>query len=390
MRQKRNYLTKIFYILVPLIITIIVFNSIPTPALEITGIDFIGSAVLPKNLSFQNTIVGGLSGITYDAKNDLYYAISDDRSQKSPARFYTLKINLTQGKLQNKDVSIVGVTTLLNEQNKTFSPGTIDTEGIALTDKSTVYISSEGDVASQVNPFIKEFALATGKEIRNLPIPEKFLPDQDGKKGVRNNLVFESLTVTPDNRTLFTATENALVQDGAEAKPGTSSPSRVLQYNLLTNQPEKEFLYPTEAVKPLINLQNRYTTGIPDLLALDNQGHFLSIERAFTGLGFYIALFQVDFSNATDISSIESLLTTDRKDIKPVQKKLLLDLRTLDVLLDNTEGLTLGAKLPDGGRSLILVSDNNFNNLQRTQILAFKLKTENPLIRLLRRLSPQR
>jgi hypothetical protein len=63
-------------------------------------------------------------------------------------------------------------------------------------------------------------------------------------------------------------------------------------------------------------------------------------------------------------------------------------LRTLDVLLDNIEGLTLGPKLLDGQQSLILVSDNNFNSLQRTQILAFKMKIETPVSRLLRRLLP--
>ena len=69
-----------------------------------------------------------------------------------------------------------------------------------------------------------------------------------------------------------------------------------------------------------------------------------------------------------------------------MEKKLLLDLRNLDVLLDNIEGLTLGGKLPNGDQSLILISDNNFRGLQQTQILAFKLKPEPPLTRLLRRL----
>nr|WP_287518200.1 esterase-like activity of phytase family protein [Okeania sp. SIO2C2] len=35
------------------------------------------------------------------------------------------------------------------------------------------------------------------------------------------------------------------------------------------------------------------------------------------------------------------------------------------------EGITFGPKLADGQRSLILVSDNNFNPLQITQILIF-------------------
>jgi hypothetical protein len=146
-------------------------------------------------------------------------------------------------------------------------------------------------------------------------------------------------------------------------------------------------LYKTEAVKPLINLTGKYAQGLPDLHAIDNQGHFISIERAFTGLGFGISLFQVSLEGATDISNINSLLDTGINGIKPVQKKLLLDLRKLDVLLDNIEGLTLGSKLGDGQPSLILVSDNNFQSIQRTQFLAFKLKTESSLQRLLRRLN---
>ena len=137
-----------------------------------------------------------------------------------------------------------------------------------------------------------------------------------------------------------------------------------------------------------MNLTGKFASGLPDLVALDNQGHFLSLERSFTGLGFAISLFQVSLEGADDIHKIDSLLAVDSKNIKPVQKKLLLDLRKLDVLLDNIEGLTLGPKLADGQQSLILISDNNFLSLQRTQILAFKIKIETPLIRLLRRLLP--
>ncbi|MGJ5674685.1 MAG: esterase-like activity of phytase family protein [Nostochopsis sp.] len=362
------------------------FSNFRTSAVEIADIKFIGSATLPKGFLFQKTEVGGLSGITYDPTNNLYYAISDDRSNKAAARFYTLKINLSKGSLQDGGVTIAGVTPLINESGKNFGAGSIDTEGIALTSKSTVFISSEGDANQLIKPFIKEFSLSSGSELRTLPIPNKFLPEKSGKQGIRNNLAFESLTITPDENNLFTATENALIQDGSEAKLNISSPCRILQYNLLTNQPEKEFLYQTEAIAPFFNLSRKFASGIPDLVALDNQGHFLSLERSFTGLGFYIALFQVSLEGATDIHNINSLLASSSPNIKPVEKKLLFDLRKLDVFLDNVEGLTLGPKLPNGQRSLILVSDNNFNSLQRTQFLAFELKIESPLIRLLRRL----
>ncbi|RAM52943.1 MAG: hypothetical protein C6Y22_03930 [Hapalosiphonaceae cyanobacterium JJU2] len=377
---------KFILFFIAIFIISILLSNFRTSAVEIADIKFIGSATLPKGLFFQKTEVGGLSGITYDTKNDLYYAISDDRSNKAAARFYTLKINLSQGSLKDNDVTIVGVTPLINEAGKNFGAGSIDTEGIALTSKSTVFISSEGDANQVINPFIKEFSLFSGKELITLPIPNKFLPDKSGKTGIRNNLAFESLTITPNENNLFTATENALIQDGSEAKPNTSSPCRILQYNLLTNQPEKEYLYQTEAIAPFFNISRKFASGIPDLIALDNQGHFLSLERSFTGLGFYIALFQVSLEGATDIHNINNLLASSSPNIKPVQKKLLFDLRKLDVYLDNIEGITLGPKLPNGQRSLILVSDNNFNSLQRTQFLAFEFKIESPLIRLLRRL----
>ncbi|MDZ8081108.1 MAG: esterase-like activity of phytase family protein [Nostoc sp. DcaGUA01] len=379
---------RVIYFFIPIVIISLFFTNLPSSAADITSIKFIGEVTLPKNLTLQKTEVGGLSGITYDAKNNLYYAISDDRGQKANTRFYTLKIDLSKGYLQKNGVAVVNVTTLLNRSEEKFPPSQTDTEGIALTNKGTVFISSEGDVGKLINPFIKEFSLSSGKEITTLPIPNKFLPDKNGQQGIRNNLAFESLTITPDEKYLFTATENALIQDGSAAKPKIGSPCRILQYNLLSNQPEQEFLYQTEPVAQFLNLTGKFASGLPDLFALDNQGHLLSLERSFTGLGFAVSLFQVSLEGADDLHNINSLLAVDSKNIKPVQKKLLLDLRTLDVVLDNIEGLTLGPKLPDGERSLILISDNNFNSLQRTKILAFKIKIETPLIRLLRRLLP--
>ncbi|MBD2167528.1 esterase-like activity of phytase family protein [Calothrix membranacea FACHB-236] len=378
---------RIIYFTIPLLIISFFASNLASAAVTVSNIEFIGEATIPKGLAVQNTLVGGLSGITYDAKNNIYYAISDDRGNKASARFYTLKIDLSQGSLKNNGVAIVGVSTLLNESGEKFAPGTSDTEGIAFTNKKTVFISSEGDSGELTNPFIKEFSLSNGQAIATLPIPNKFLPDKNSQSGIRNNLAFESLTITPDKNTLFMATENALIQDGPAAQPNISTPCRILQYSLLSKQLEKEFLYSTEPISPFLNFTGKFASGLPDLVALDNQGTFLTLERSFTGVGFAVLLFQVSLAGADDIHNIDSLLNVNQK-IKPVQKKLLLDLRGLDVLLDNIEGLTLGPILPDGQRALILVSDNNFNAIQRTQILAFKLKIESPLIRLLRRLIP--
>jgi len=45
----------------------------------------------------------------------------------------------------------------------------------------------------------------------------------------------------------------------------------------------------------------------------------------------------------------------------------------LGIYTDNIEGVTLGPLLPNGHRTLIFVSDNNFVGLEKTQLLLFEI-----------------
>jgi hypothetical protein len=55
-------------------------------------------------------------------------------------------------------------------------------------------------------------------------------------------------------------------------------------------------------------------------------------------------------------------------------KRLVLDVATTGIRrVDNIEGMTFGPKLPNGNRSLIMVSDDNFGNTQISQFLAFEV-----------------
>jgi hypothetical protein len=363
----------------------------PVEAFTITGVDYLGQSLFPTDTFFQGTQLGGLSGITYDPSKNVYYSISDDRSQINPARFYTLQIDLSDGLLTQGEVTPVGVTTLQTLSGLPFAPLSLDPEGIALTSNGTVFISSEGEVnlaqGRVTNPFVNEFSLATGQQINTLPVPNKFLPNPPSS-GIRNNLAFESLTITPDQRYLFTATENALTQDGPAAALSTGSPSRILKYDLTTGQPVAEFLYTTDPVALPPNPANAFNTnGLVDLLALDDTGnHFLALERSFStgasgtpgNTGNTIKLYEVSLDGATDISNIDSLTTAGTGSIIPAQKNLLLDFTTLGIPIDNIEGLTFGPTLADGNQSLIVVSDNNFSQTQFTQVLAFSVQSASP------------
>jgi hypothetical protein len=348
------------------------------------SIEYVGEYQLPNGLQVKNTPVGGLSGLTYDRQRDLFYAISDDRGEKAPARFYTLKLDLDTKNVQQiefQKVNITDVTLLKNTKGETYPPRETDTEAIALTPQSSIFVSSEGDRLKNIPPFINEFDLKTGQVKQALPIPQRYLPDLEGKRGVQNNLAFEGMTLSPtgtlpakgEAMRLFAATESSLMQDKEISKvdkegkiPG--SKNRWLHY-LLSDRPEiiSEHLYQLDS-PPLGAIEH----GLPEIQAIDTSGHFLTLERSFGLTGFRVKLFQATMGGATDTSKIISFKGNNT--IQPIQKQLVFDLKQLDIYIDNIEGMALGKRLPDGSQTLLLVSDNNFSKRQVSQFLLFKLR----------------
>ncbi len=340
-----------------------------------TSLEFLGEYRIPNNFKMDGVPVGGLSGLTYDRQQGVFYAVSDDRSNKGPARFYTLKVNLDK-KSQLKDVKVLKSTSLKGADGKTYPSGTIDPEAIALSPRSTVFIASEGDRGMGVPPMIGEFDLASGQLKQQIKLPDRYLPDIVGKKGIQGNLAFESLTIASsgaatDPLYVFTGTESALIQDQqkiTEDQPVEAIKIRWLQY-LVSEQtgPLAEYAYHLE-FPPLGSIEH----GLSEIQALDNGGHFLSLERSLSLLGFKIRVFQAVTGGATDVSRIDSLVGNRAN---PVSKKLVLDLADLKIGLDNIEGMAIGPPLPGGGNMLLMVSDNNFQRLQVTQVLLFRLRS---------------
>jgi len=207
------------------------------------SVDFLGEYRLSAQ-EFNGAPVGGLSGLAYDRQRDRFYALSDDRSNFGPARFYTLKLNLDRSDAAHPrigSVEIEAVTPLLDEAGEPLAAGTVDPEAIALTPRQTVYIASEGVPSQGIPPFIDEFDLETGRRKSRLRIPERYLPPvaDEPPHGVQENLGFESLTPDPsalgtagylEPFRLFTATESALIQDLEAGPPGELPPLRLLHY----------------------------------------------------------------------------------------------------------------------------------------------------------------
>lgn len=339
---------------------------------SVAEVEFLGQVTFPTATDFQGTRVGGLSGITYDAKAGRYYAISDDRSEFNAARFYTLDVDLDDGALDAGDVDLEQVTTLRDPAGNAFAAKGVDPEGIAVTGKGTVLVSSEGDATAGIAPFVNAFSIATGRQTRALPVDDKFLPTPEA--GVRNNLAFESLTITPERRFAFTATENALLQDGPPAGLDQETVSRIVKYDLVTGRSVGEFAYVADAVAaPPVPAGAFATNGLVDLLAIDNADTLLAVERSFSvGVGNSIKLYEATVQGAVKVDGLDAL---DGLEPDPAaDKRLVLDLADLGIALDNVEGITFGPKLADGRQSMILVSDDNFSATQVTQVLAFAVE----------------
>jgi hypothetical protein len=344
----------------------------PATATAAPTLEFLGEEILPTGLQFEGTEVGGLSSIAYDADADRYYVISDDQSVIDPARYYTFALDVADGNLDPGDAVVADVTTLLDAAGLPFAAASFDPEGLALTRRDELVITSEGIASRLIPPWVRLFGL-DGHQLVDLSVPLAFIPDAVPQtRGVRQNLGFESgTTVGPF---FLTGSEGALVQDGPAAGLGVPSPARLLRYNLKSGKPDRQYLYWTEPIaEPPVPPTAFAVNGLVELLALDKRS-YLAMERSFSvgapGTGNTIKLFSVELSGAQNVNGRESL-AGQLGAIEPVRKTLLLDLDELGIPLDNVEGMTFGPDLGDGRRSLVLVSDNNFAPAQFTQFLLF-------------------
>jgi hypothetical protein len=332
--------------------------AVPAPALATRPGDlrFLGQAIVPTGTEFRGTTVGGLSSITYDERRGVFYALSDDPSQFQPVRYYTVGLDLRDGRLSDGDVRLQDVTTLLAPDGQPYAPFSLDPEGFVLTKDRELILTSEGIANSLIDPFVRRYSLG-GSFLGSLPVPRAFLPTADRSSGVRQNLGFESAGVPPHGPFLFTATENALFQDGPAATIANGSPARILRYNLRSGRLDRQWFYETDPVaQPPFPAGQFSVNGIVELLPLNNE-FLIAMERSFSvgapGTGNTIKLYGVALRGTT------------------AHKTLLLNLDVLGIPLDNVEGLTFGPRLRDGRQSVVLVSDNNFAATQFTQFLAF-------------------
>lgn len=338
---------------------------------------------IPYDFRFKETTVGGLSGIDYDAGTHSFYTISDDRSDRQPARYYRFSVSYTEKKIDT--VIFLEAVSLLQPNGKTYpsvkenpllAP---DPEAIRYHPKTKELVwTSEGERWVTAKDSILQdpaihFITTTGKHIRTLELPAG-LRMQKTENGPRRNGVLEGACFSGDYKQLFVSLEEPRHEDGPQAALiSVDGWVRMYVFNTADGKNTAQYAYKTDPVAHAPDPPGSFmVNGIPDILYAGND-KLLVMERSFsTGRqACTIKLFEVDLRTAEDIKEIPSL--TRQPPQKPLQKKLLLNLDELGIYTDNVEGMSFGPTMPNGKKTLWMIADNNFSPVEKTQLFLFEV-----------------
>ena len=202
----------------------------------VTPIQYLGQTDLPHAARFMDTAIGGFSGISYDGQQRQYYVISDDNSKLGSARFYTVRLSVSDKGVD--EIQLVATPPLQDRPRQVFGTATShtqavppDPEGIAFdARRQRLYWSSEGafepartgEPAIVLDPWVRIAGL-DGSYLGEFTMPPGFNMSVAGDSGPRPNKSLEGLTMSPDGRFLFAAMEDPRYEDGP--KPGPRSRS---------------------------------------------------------------------------------------------------------------------------------------------------------------------
>lgn len=306
---------------------------------------YLDQVTIPHGKTFDGTVIGGLSAISYHPGEDRYYVLSDDKAEHGPVRFYTVDLPLVDNKFG--EAGFTGMQPLAGA-------GAADAEGLAVdARRGRLYWSTEGgrpdgDGAPVQQPWLRIAGL-DGSALGEFALPPNFVVSPTADRGIRANNGLEGLALSPGGGSLFAGLEEPLYEDPPAL-------TRITEFDVEARKPVAQYAYRLEPAPA------GRSNGLSGLVAL-SETTLLTIERA-GGPGPTIRLFRAEIGAATDTLGAEVLPA----DVVPMTKTLVADLSAAGgpVPLDNIEGITLG---PD--KSVVLVSDDNFNPAQVTQFLLF-------------------
>lgn len=337
-------------------------------------VSFLDDFIISEDLEIGGTRVGGLSGIDY--YNGQYFLVADHPGNP---RFYRAEININERRIDT--VIMSEVIELKRESSDFLKNHTLDLEAIRFDPElGNFVLTSEGSILSGKDPSVFHIT-PSGEYVSHYNLPGYF--KTSGEQQPRHNGVFEGLAISYDKKGYWVGMELPLKKDGSKAKLfPTKSPIRITHFSK-KGEATKQFVMQLEGITKIPWLYFA-VNGLTELLEYAPD-RFLVLERAFSAghgsNGNTVRIFDVDARNATNTLAANNLrkiaYTAAKKtlvfDFKSIRKEL------KEQIIDNLEAITFGPDLPNGNKTLLLASDNNFNSLgkQISQIILMELTIKN-------------
>ncbi|MEJ4098763.1 esterase-like activity of phytase family protein [Corynebacterium mastitidis] len=326
------------------------------PSQYLGAVDLSGAPLPPDVADALGPSVpfGGISGLERVGTEE-YVALSDDSAQHGPARAYRMTIPSDPSSDQRP--AVTGATILHDPSGQPYAPQAVDPESVRRLPGGDFAWTSEG--WAKDGDFRSPAVIlsdASGAEIKRLSVPAYHAPDPAGTRGVRHNKAAEGLAVLGED-TLITANEGALVQDGPMNSEERGMRVRLTHYSVSTGQPLAE--YPLEVGALYPGARDR---GVSEIIA-GGDGSLYIIERGYVaGQGNRGEIYRVTLDGATNVLGKEALDGSET----PARKELVFDFASLPEHPNNIEALAWAPRLADGRAQLLVASDDNFSDTQRT------------------------
>lgn len=305
-----------------------------------------------------------MSGISWCGSNATFYVVRDGGATVSNGCFVHVMSPALSPRGRMTATPHMGKGVLLK--------GAHDAEGVARDPLTgTIWVSDEYDTS--IREYDPNTGIRTGNDVE-IPV---FVV-----KSTRGNLSLESLTISPDGRTMWTANEEALRQDGVTATPTNGTTVRLIQYTRRDAfdpwRISGMWAYPCEPV----GADHPVNSGISDLCALPD-GSLLVLERecSFGTLGL-TRIYRPNFAGATDIREMPSL--TNATYTAVAKGEPLYTVRDGKMFKEGLtsawvacyEGLGLGPRNADGSYNLMMVSDGGAIASKKWLFISASAKTQ--------------
>ena len=306
------------------------------------GWELVRQQALPRE-GMDGRPLGGFSAAAYSAGDDRLWLLSD------APQAYLLPLLGLKHWMRRGVPARIGRRLVLRGTDGTPLPAAMDGEGLVLQGDQA-WIASEGRRTRDRPAQLLRMSLRDGRLLQRQSLPTSWQPTANA--GLSVNKGPESLTLQSDG-SLLTAAEAPLLQDhplaGVDRVP-------VAAWNREQGWTPLGHL----AIGPAGRAATR-SQGLTELLALHGPSGVLALHRSFSATGQWTARLTLHSSPPR---------------LQPLTGW---DLLATGLTSDNWEGLAWGPRLPDGRRTLVAVSDDNFNPLQRSWVAILAPRHATPL-----------